>query len=138
MNNVIPVVVCGVVSNLKGEILIAQRRKPIDGVHYWEFPGGKVEKGESLFQALIREWNEEFEIKVNPKKHLTSISHPRFLLEFIRGETADSPRALNSHLAYKWLTLEELTSLPDEASHNRIQMLVTNIQFINEFLKGSF
>jgi 8-oxo-dGTP diphosphatase len=133
----VPTVVCGVVSNEKGEILIAQRRKPIDGINYWEFPGGKVEKGETLFQALIREWNEEFEIDIKPKKHLTSISHPRFLLEFIRGETLESPKALNSHLAYKWLTLKQLTTLPDESSHNRIQMLVTNVQFINEFIKPS-
>ena len=49
------------------QILIAKRpdRKHLSG--FWEFPGGKVEKGESPENALIREVKEELNININNK-----------------------------------------------------------------------
>jgi 8-oxo-dGTP diphosphatase len=47
-----------------GRVLIAQRpaHKPLGGL--WEFPGGKVEPGESPEAALVRELNEELDVRV--------------------------------------------------------------------------
>ena len=55
-------VAVGVVYNDKQEILVAKRPpgKPYAG--YWEFPGGKVEAGENVQQALSRELQEEVNI----------------------------------------------------------------------------
>lgn len=57
-------VVAAVIVRPDGRFLLARRPdgKPYAG--YWEFPGGKVEAGESLFQALTRELHEELGIEV--------------------------------------------------------------------------
>ncbi|MCF6218146.1 MAG: Nudix family hydrolase [Gammaproteobacteria bacterium] len=66
-------VAVGVVSNDKGEILIAQRlaHQPQGGC--WEFPGGKLELNESVKQALCRELHEELSIEVGQAVPLITI-----------------------------------------------------------------
>jgi 8-oxo-dGTP diphosphatase len=70
------VVACALV-DIDGRVLIVQRPpgKPMAGL--WEFPGGKVEKGERPEQALIRELKEEISIDVtaNCLAPLTFASH---------------------------------------------------------------
>ena len=58
-------VAAGVLINSEGQFLLGSRPagKPYAG--YWEFPGGKLEQGESAHQALCRELNEEMGITVN-------------------------------------------------------------------------
>ena len=53
-----------VLINLDGYVLIAQRPKGKSMAGLWEFPGGKVEKGECYETALIRELKEELNIDV--------------------------------------------------------------------------
>ena len=57
-------VAVGVVQNEKGEVLIAKRPDHVHQGGLWEFPGGKVEIGETVQQALTRELNEELGIEV--------------------------------------------------------------------------
>ena len=70
-------VVAAALYNDKGEILLAQRPagKPLAGL--WEFPGGKVEPGETPEAALARELHEELSITVNETElePLTFASH---------------------------------------------------------------
>ena len=68
-------VVAAVIRNSDGKILIAQR--PIDKHQggKWEFPGGKVEKGESRRSALLRELNEELDIEIGHSTRLISVYH---------------------------------------------------------------
>jgi 8-oxo-dGTP diphosphatase len=58
-------VAVGILVNREGEVLMAQRPdgKPYAG--YWEFPGGKVESGEAIHDALLREFHEELGIKID-------------------------------------------------------------------------
>src|ERR1700756_2417012 len=49
-----------------GRVLIAQRPEGKQLAGLWEFPGGKVEPGETPVEALVRELREELEIEVNP------------------------------------------------------------------------
>lgn len=74
-------VVCGVILD-NDKILIAQRG---DTSNYglWEFPGGKVKPGESHYQSIIRELNEELNIMVSPKGEVAKYQSGRFNLIFI-------------------------------------------------------
>jgi 8-oxo-dGTP diphosphatase len=58
-----------------GEILICQRRPDQPMALQWEFPGGKIEQGESAEQALARELNEELGITARIGGRVTHIRH---------------------------------------------------------------
>ena len=53
--------------NEKNEVLISLRKNRSDYNDYWEYPGGKVERGETIDQALVREIKEELDIDVSSK-----------------------------------------------------------------------
>jgi len=66
-------VAVGVVFNSSGEICIAKRPQGKHLSGYWEFPGGKIESGESVFTALKRELEEEISISILHSQALTKI-----------------------------------------------------------------
>jgi 8-oxo-dGTP diphosphatase len=74
MNKIIHVA-AGVIVNAKGEILIAKRLADSHQGGLWEFPGGKLEAGETAEQALIRELNEELGIVATSLEPLIQIRH---------------------------------------------------------------
>ena len=51
--------------NEKNEVLISLRKNRADYNDYWEYPGGKVEKGETIDQAIVREMKEELDLDVS-------------------------------------------------------------------------
>ena len=59
----------------EGEILIGQRRPDQPMGSLWEFPGGKIEPGETAQQALIRELTEELGIAAEVGPRITRIRH---------------------------------------------------------------
>ena len=65
MNEYLHVAV-GVILNESGDVLVSKRSKKSHMGGFWEFPGGKVEPGESVSDALIRELNEELGISIQP------------------------------------------------------------------------
>ena len=81
----------------------------------WEFPGGKIEPGETPQEALVREIKEELDIEIEVKDFLETVEYdyPEFHLSMdcffcvIRsGELV-----LKEHEAAKWLTAEKLDSV---------------------------
>lgn len=68
-------VAVGVLVNDNREVLIALRPAQAHQGGFWEFPGGKVEEGESVEQALNREFEEELGISVQACSPITQISH---------------------------------------------------------------
>src|SRR5262245_36376437 len=58
-----------------GEFLITKRLQTSHLGHCWEFPGGKLERGESLADCAIRECREEIDVTVRPLRLLQEITH---------------------------------------------------------------
>ena len=92
--------------------ILAARRKP--GIHlagYWEFPGGKVEIGETPEQCLIRELQEELCIKANISGYLGESLYDYgskcIRLIAYQVEHVEGTFQLVDHDELRWLTLEE-------------------------------
>ena len=58
-----------------GQVLICRRRDDVPLAGFWEFPGGKRERGETAHACLVREVHEEVGIQVRPLRALPVIEH---------------------------------------------------------------
>ena len=102
--------------NEKGELIIfATQRGYGDLKGGWEFPGGKIEEGETLQQALKREILEELETEIVVGELIDTIEYdyPTFHLSMdcFWAEISKGDLVLTEHAAAKWLTKEELDSV---------------------------
>lgn len=68
-------VAVGVIQDAQGRVLLTRRAASAHQGGLWEFPGGKVERGEDLARALRREIQEELGIVVNTHQPLIQITH---------------------------------------------------------------
>lgn len=68
-------VAVGVILNDKKEVLIALRPAHVHQGGLWEFPGGKIEEGETTQQALTRELQEELDITIKVSQPLLIVKH---------------------------------------------------------------
>lgn len=68
-------VAVAVIQDHRGRVLLSQRPEHVHQGGLWEFPGGKIESGETLSQALKRELREELNIEVTTHKPLIRITH---------------------------------------------------------------
>ena len=101
----------------KDEILCVQR--PVSKLSYisekFEFPGGKIEKGESKIDALKREIIEELNITLNIKSFFMTVLHeyPDFELTMHSYvcEVDSKEIVLNEHLSLEWLNIKDLKKL---------------------------
>lgn len=75
LNNKPLQVAVGVVQDTDGRILISRRSPEVHQGGLWEFPGGKIEQGESVEQALARELFEELAIRAEVCQPLINITH---------------------------------------------------------------
>ena len=102
-----------------GKIFIAKRQMTGDMGGRWEFPGGKIEEGEDLQQAVVREMQEEFGVTVGVGRKITTgtFTHngkPCTLdvLEVSFPHDGMAERfALTEHTDYKWAAINEIPSL---------------------------
>ena len=68
-------VAVGVIKDAQNKILIAKRANDAHQGGLWEFPGGKVEPGESVLDALKREFKEEVNLDIHQAEPLMEIKH---------------------------------------------------------------
>lgn len=107
-------VVSAVIQN-DSKIFYAQRNLSKSMGGKWEFPGGKIEEGETREEALVREIKEELDSDIIVDKYLMTVEHdyPTFhitmhayLCTLVKGELI-----LKEHNDCVWLSKEELLSL---------------------------
>ena len=95
--------------------LFATQRGYGDFKDGWEFPGGKIEEGESPEEAIVREIKEELDTDIKVEKYIDTIEYdyPNFHLSmdcFLCSITSGN-LVLKEHEAAKWLKKEELDSV---------------------------
>ncbi len=103
-------------TNEKGEpIIFATQRGYGEFKGGWEFPGGKIEEGETPKQALVREIREELETEIAIGELIDTIEYdyPTFHLSMdcFWAEVVSGDLVLKEHEAAKWLTKAELDSV---------------------------
>ena len=111
-------VAAGILLDSQQHFLMGQRPvgKPYAG--YWEFPGVKVEAGETLFQTLQRELQEELGITIHSSVDLMTIEHDyphayvRIHVSVIRDWTGEPTGCENQVLSWQDLNRDQLTVDP--------------------------
>jgi|GEM_PF-48768 len=104
-------------------VLAGRRRAPAAMAGGWEFPGGKVEQGETEPQALVRECREELGVLITVGSRIGPVvdlagggrAGSRVLkvwLASIEPGGATDPQPLQEHDQLRWLAPEELSSVP--------------------------
>jgi len=110
--------------------LVCQR--PVHKRHggLWEFPGGKLEPGETNLDAAQRELAEELGVQaLAVGSSLFSIADPgsEFLINFVPAVIDGEPRCLE-HIDLKWMSLEDLALLQLAPSDRRFVEFLLSIQ----------
>jgi len=108
-------VCCALITGHNGKILVTQRSVVMRLPLKWEFPGGKIEEGETPQECLIREIQEELNIVIEVIKEMPpniyddgqlAIRLIPFQCVIIKGEIC-----LNEHAAFLWCSPDELLAL---------------------------
>ena len=102
-----------------GKVFIAKRQMVGDMGGRWEFPGGKIEEGEDLQTAVVREMQEEFGVTVSVGRKITSGSFMHrekpctldVLEVHFPHDGMDKPFTLTEHTEYKWADLASIPKL---------------------------
>lgn len=101
--------------DLDKKILIVQRGSGQSGAGFWEFPGGKVELGESPEQALIREIDEELGISIRVGELIDEMQYTypskTIRLRVYWASTSENHIELREHEALKWCWPHEVNAM---------------------------
>lgn len=124
-------VVCGIVK-VEDKILVTQRSEKMKLPLKWEFPGGKIESGESEVECIKRELKEELNIEVEILKKLNNNIHDYgsfkvnlipYLVKLVSGDIV-----LSEHKAFKILGKDDLYSIDwAEADFPIVKQIETEI-----------
>jgi len=106
---------CAIILNEAESILVVQRGKDSDHPYKWEFPGGKVDSGESPEESVIREISEELAMDIiitgilDPVEYVYSFKSVK-LIPFICHTLDDEP-VLTEHISFRWVSVSGLASI---------------------------
>lgn len=99
----------------EGKVLYCRRGPGGNCPALWEFPGGKIEEGETPFEAIIREISEELSAEIEPQEIFCeySFSYPEkeIYFYFIRAKLLSEKIEPTFHSEIKWLSPFEAESL---------------------------
>jgi 8-oxo-dGTP diphosphatase len=105
-------VAVGVVKNADGQILLSKRGDHLHQGGLWEFPGGKVEANETVFTALVREFQEEVNLTIHEAQPLLKIHHDygdkQVLLDVWLSTVFSGVASSNHNQQVEWVLPAEL------------------------------
>lgn len=132
MDNSDPItVVIGIVQDAEKKILIAQRRQDVHLAGLWEFPGGKVEPGETLYTALVRELWEEVGLEVYEADLWEELHyqypHKTVMLYFWRVSAYKGRAQGRENQPIRWVTAAELDAYEFPAANQPILKALKNL-----------
>jgi 8-oxo-dGTP diphosphatase len=117
-------VVVAVVRDALGRVLLSQRQAHQDFAHHWEFPGGKVESGETVMQSLQRELREELAIECVEAEPLITIpwqyEHKSVCLHAFTVTAWQGEERGVEGQALRWFEVAELSALTMPAANRGI------------------
>lgn len=109
-------VVAGVLRDARDRVLLARRTAGRDLAGAWEFPGGKLEAGETPFQALDRELHEELGIRIHSMERMISVpqayADKRIVLDVYRVLNFSGKPHGREKQALAWAPCEKLSTYP--------------------------
>ncbi|PKK40207.1 Mutator mutT protein (7,8-dihydro-8-oxoguanine-triphosphatase) [Clostridiaceae bacterium JG1575] len=95
--------------------VFATRRAQGEWAGFWEFPGGKIEAGETSPGALVREIQEELGVLIDPGAFFATVTYdyPEFhlFMETFLCPAPKEPFVLLEHAEGRWVPLMDLTKL---------------------------
>ncbi|MCA0993497.1 8-oxo-dGTP diphosphatase MutT [Pseudalkalibacillus hwajinpoensis] len=108
-------VVGAVIRNKQDEFLCALRSPTMSLPNLWEFPGGKIEEGETPEQTLIREIEEELDCEISVQEKVEEVLHeyPNVIVNLLTYESTiinGEPKA-KEHAKLEWVSKNDLRSL---------------------------
>jgi 8-oxo-dGTP diphosphatase len=110
-----PLIIVGAAIVVDGKVLGCERAEPPESAGRWEFPGGKVEPGESDIDALVRECEEELGVIIGVGTRVggdVPLAHGRAVLRVWLSHIVQGvPQALE-HASLRWLAPDEFDSVP--------------------------
>jgi len=98
-----------------GRVLACSRLAPPEVAGMWEFPGGKVDPGETEQEALIRECIEELGVRIEVFDRIGDdipLTHGRAVLKVWTARLLDGVPYPHEHGELRWLAADELDSVP--------------------------
>ncbi len=105
-------VAAAVIENREGRILIARRKAEISLGGYWEFPGGKMEAGETAAECAARELREEMDVRIETGEVVAETTHDYgdkvVRLVAVRAILLDGHVRLHDHDEIRWVTIPEM------------------------------
>ncbi len=117
-------VAIGIVQDDQGRLLI--QRRPYDGLlgGLWEFPGGKVEPGESAEEAVLRELREEQRLEVTVDRLLPLVNHAYTHFKVTLHPHLCTMRTMDSRAGegqpHQWVALDRLADFPMPRANRKV------------------
>ncbi len=125
----IPVVIGIIFNNTRDRVLLSIRASNLNQSGLWEFPGGKLEAGETILQGLRRELFEETDINVESAHHLLKLDHDYGdicirLHAWVVDSWSGVPRGVEGQKV-EWIPVENLAEIPFPAANKRLIRVIT-------------